>query len=263
MSNSVYPGNIRGLNYTVMRTPEDLTYLQAADNGYTVRLPQRSMPIRHWTLGYEYIYGAFPSPNNLPANYPYAPWTDVEVLEGFYMQSYGSGQDFLFTDPGDNSVGPGLILTAPNPRALLQLWNDGAGNYYSPIQRLRYNFYEDVTDLNPTPSGAPPYTGHGTILVYANGVAQLVGPPGGGNTCGVYGPGLALPGNSCLGLYLKWYAEPTGPITATFSFYYRVAFETDTQDFEEFMYQLFTIGGAGSKNGSGMLKIMTSRPPSL
>jgi hypothetical protein len=56
---------------------------------------------------------------------------------------------------------------------------------------------------------------------------------------------------------------PTGPITATFSFYYRVAFETDTQDFEEFMYQLFTIGGAGSKNGSGMLKIMTSRPPSL
>jgi len=39
-----------------------------------------------------------------------------------------------------------------------------------------------------------------------------------------------------------------------------VRFESDQQDFEQFMEELYTIGGSESKNGSGQLKLCTSRP---
>jgi hypothetical protein len=58
-------------------------------------------------------------------------------------------------------------------------------------------------------------------------------------------------------------AQPTGPITAQFGFYYRVRFETDSQDFEKFMNQLWCIGGDQSKNGAGVLKLITARPTPL
>ena len=56
---------------------------------------------------------------------------------------------------------------------------------------------------------------------------------------------------------------PTGPITASFNFYFRVRFDGDTQDFEQFMQTLWTIGGSESQNGSGTLKLCTARPTPL
>lgn len=58
-------------------------------------------------------------------------------------------------------------------------------------------------------------------------------------------------------------ANPAGPITAQFGFYYRLRFDSDMQDFEKFINQLWSIGGDYSKNGSGMLKLTTARPVSL
>jgi len=131
----------------------------------------------------------------------------------------------------------------PNPQAQLQLVNDGAGNYYSPIQRnMGGLFLEDITDLN------------GALALYQNGVLVTSGYT-------LMGPGLALPGYSFQGLYVKWSVIPAAPVTASFNFYFRVKCELDTQDYEEFMAGLWTIGGSGSKNGSGQLKLMTRRPP--
>ena len=75
-------------------------------------------------------------------------------------------------------------LSFPNaPLAQLQLVNDGAGNYYSPIQRtFDGGLYEDVTDLN------------GGIAVYANGSLCSSGTGAGQYT--LTGPGLALNGFS-------------------------------------------------------------------
>jgi hypothetical protein len=52
---------------------------------------------------------------------------------------------------------------------------------------------------------------------------------------------------------------PTAPITAQFDYYFRMQFESDTQDFEKWAGQLWTIGGANGQGGSS-LKFMTSRP---
>jgi hypothetical protein len=105
-------------------------------------------------------------------------------------------------------------------------------------------FLEDVTDLVPN-----------TLQVFTNGSPQIANV-----NYQLLGPGLAVPGASYMGLYLKWLTTPATPVTATFQFYFRVNFEGDTQDFEQWAFGLWTIGGSKSKNGSGYLKLMSSRP---
>jgi hypothetical protein len=304
MSNSVYPSAIHGLTFTVLKEIEEFTFVQPSANRYEVRVIQTSNPIWHWRLIYEYLYDNFISPNNTK---PFSPYTDLATLMGFFMARNGQFDDFLFTDPDDNTV------TAQT----MQIVNDGLGTYYTPIQRwMGGQFYEDVTDLNPL-------SGSG-LVVKANGVTQT----GGGTNYTFLGPGLAIPGFSFMGMYIKWTNPttngvwqsghayllnntildpaghiqkvttagtsgasqpawndtggttpdgtgslvwtdqgynpgPAGPITASFSFYFRVRFETDSQDFEKFMDNLWTIGGQSTKNGKGMLELMSSRVPTV
>jgi len=185
MSNAVYPSLVQGLTYTVLRTPEFATIVQKAPNGTEVRIPQMQNPIWHFTLLYDFLFGHFNNPNNTMA---YAPCTDIDTLVGFFLARQGQNDDFLWTDPKNNSIGPAVSDSSPNLQAQLQLVNDGVGNYYSPIQRkVGGLFWEDITDLN------------GTVTVYANGSLQTSG-----TNYTVAGPGLAIPGSSFLGMYLKW-----------------------------------------------------------
>jgi hypothetical protein len=156
---------------------------------------------------------------------------------------------------GDRGLSP---VVFPNLQAKLQLWNDGAGNFFSPLQRYIGGWsWEDITDLNPPV--AYPYAGAAAISVYANGVPLTVGAVP-ASQCGVYGPGLAISGNSCSGLFLKFATEPTPPITIACAYLHRVRYGADSQDWEEFMQSLFTVGGSGGKNGSGQIVLVTSRP---
>jgi hypothetical protein len=148
-------------------------------------------------------------------------------------------------DAGVTWTDRGLYTSAgyPNPAALLQVVTN-AGVSYSPVQRyMGGQFFEDITDLN------------GSIAVYANGVLQS----GSGVNYTLLGPGLTLPGAAYQGLYLQWVGTPTQPITATFNFYFRVRFEMDKQDFEKFLALVWTVGGPDTKNGSGMIKLVSSR----
>lgn len=121
------------------------------------------------------------------------------------------------------------------------IWND----YYSPIQRnFGGQFLEDVTDINTVVY---------PLTVWANGVKKTSGID-----YTLLGPGLAIPGYSYQGMYLKWYAQPTAPITMLGQFYFRVRLESDSQDIEQFMQQLWTMGGSLGK-GSGELKLVSSR----
>ena len=172
-------------------------------------------------------------------------------MMGFLMARGGQFDDFLFEDPDDNFVGPAMNPSSPNLQAQLQLFSDGAGNWYSPIQRnMGGMFWEDITDLN------------GSIAVYANGALQTSG-----TDYTLAGPGLAIPGNSFLGMYLAWApqsppAAPATPITAQFHYYFRVRFETDEQDFDKFMNKLWTLGGPDAVNSQG-LKLVSSRAPQV
>jgi hypothetical protein len=262
MSLAIYPGFLsvsgRGLTFTLMRTPEMSTTMQDAPSGDQVRIINWQNPKLHWTLIYDYQWN---DPNNLPPS-PFNTYTDFQQLLGFFNGHYGMGSSFLFNDSTMNSIGPGTISGSPNTYAELQLVNDGAGNYYAPVQLhiggksgtdQAYGFYWDITDLQPS-GGAD----HSALHVYANGSLLTYG-----TDFTLNGPGLAIPGAAFQGLYIAFTSEPTGPITITCNFLWHVVFETDQIDFEQFMSLLYTIGGSGAKNGSGQVKFVTAWPPSV
>lgn len=298
MSNQLYPSNVKGLTWTVLRTPEFRTITQESAAFYQVRIAQTRNPIWHYQLIYEWLYGNYPSPNNTVPN---NPASDIDTLMGFFMARQGMLDDFLFLDPQYNTPngirfgtwqattayaldaviidtnGHAQVVTSPGTSGThypafstsgsgtvdgtvswldkgyfptgwpdapvtLPVVTDGNGNYFTPIQRNVGNlFMEDITDLVPS-----------TLQVYSAGTLTTA--------YSLLGPGFAVPGASYAGMYLKWAFNPTQPITATFQFYFRLRFEEDTQDFEQWAQTLFTIGGEKGKSGSGQLKMMTSRP---
>ncbi len=295
MSNDIYP-TIKGLTWTVTKTPKFGTIVQQAANMAEVRIEQSQNPIWTWQLIYEYIYDNFYSAAN---SMPYTPATDLRELMGFFLARQGMYDDFLFDDPSDDWVGPmtwkprydfnpGQAIIDPSGRE--QTWSggqtgatapafntstvaDGSGvwtyvsafpgvsgqtlglindgmptpTYYTPLQRnMGGLFLEDVTDVNVSVN---------PVRIWANGVLKTLS-----SDYTINGPGLVLPGYSYSGKYLTWLTTPTAPITAAFNFYFRVRFLSDDLDFEQFMQQLWTIGGSGGKNGRGALELVTARP---
>lgn len=223
----IFPA-LPGLTYPVDRTAEWDTAIQEAKNKYQVRLPQMSNPLWHWDLTYEFL-----------RDWPYGGFftvTELHTLEDFFLYHQGAAGDFLFLDPDDHYVGPAMVDSAPNvPLAQLVVVSDGAGNYFSPLQRTRGGlFYEDITDLDTSGTGS-------TMGIYANGVLQA--PI---TDYVIEGPGLAVPGAGYAGLYLAWTSQPEEPVTAEFSFYFRAHFEGDELDFQKFSNQFWTVGGSGS-----------------
>src|ERR1035441_821497 len=101
MSIDIYPSSIRGMTWSVIRNTKNNVLIQTAPNGYETRVVQTANPLRTWTLIYGYLYDNYLSPNNLQ---PYAPYTDLEHLEAFWLSHYGTGDDFLFKDPRWHSL---------------------------------------------------------------------------------------------------------------------------------------------------------------
>lgn len=244
MSNAVYPAAVRGLTWTILKSFEFDTIVQPSPAKIETRVEQMQNPVWHWTYIYDYLkdysWDIVPGLN----------YTDYQTLLGFCLARQGKFDDFLLDDTSDNSVGPGLLPDgSPNLQAQLQLIQDpDSGIWYSPLQRnMGGQFYEDITDLQP-----------GSSAFYANEAIQIPG-----TNYNIGGPGLSFRGYSFFGLYLQWVGTPSPPITAQFNFYFRVRFEMDQQDFENFMYLLWTIGGGSSKNGSGMLKMVSARTAAI
>lgn len=239
MSNQIYP-TVRGLTWPVMVTSEMSTSVQIASTLSTVRSALINNPIWRATLVYEYLKD---DPSDVLS--AYTPWTDYRVLQDFLLSRLGKYDDFLV----DMSM---LGLNGEHYEIVAQqipLISDGAASptYYSPIQRQLGGFSEDITDLNTTVV---------PLSVWDNGTPKVLG-----TDCSLNGPGFAVPGAAWRAKYLKWITTPTGPITVTCNFYQRMQLESDQQDVEEFLQEVWTIGGEGSKNGSGMLKMMSSRLP--
>ena len=236
MALDVFP-KLRGLTWTVTKTPTFPTIVQTSPSFVETRISQAMNPVWDWTLVFDYLKDS--ATDMLPGQ----TYTDLRTLMGFFLSMRGRAKAFLLDDDNtlgrDNSVGPALNSdSSPNTLASLQVVTDGV-TWYSPIQRCMGGmFWEDISDLN------------GSIAVYANGVRKAEGID-----FNVIGPGVAIPGYSYSGLVIQWVTQPATPVTAQFNFYFRVRFSEDNQDFERFMEDIWTIGGSGSKNGSGTIKL--------
>ena len=236
MSSLVYP-TVRGLTFNVTKTPQFSTMVRSSPDPLNeTRIPQAQNPVWHWSLVYDYLKN---DPNDIiPALTPY---TDYQTLQGFILGRHGQYDSFLYDDPTDDTV----------TNQILPLVTDGAGNFYSPIQRnFGGQFMEDITDLNPLDLSG--------LVVKANGVTKTIGID-----FNVVGPRPGIPGYSFQGLVIAWAAMPTAPITASFNFYFRVRFESDSFDIEQFMQFLWTIGGSKAKSGKGYLQFRSDGSDSV
>ena len=183
MSLRVFP-SLPGLTFTSLKTAKSNDLSNAAPNGYEVILPQTVNPLWTWELIFDFL-------RDFAAG-SFSTVSELRTLMAFFNWAKATASPFLYTDPDDNSVGPALVSGAPNvPLAQLSLVSDGAGNYYSPVQRtLDGVFYEDIVDLN------------GAIAVYLDGTLAAAGS--GANQYAIEGPGVAIPGASWMGMVLKW-----------------------------------------------------------
>lgn len=226
MSNEIYPNAVRGLTWTVTRSPEFSTIVQSSPSLHETTIIQASNPRWHWELDYDYLK------DNASDLAPGLTYTDFQTLLAFFLKHYGQGDSFLFSDTQtpDYHIGPAMIAGSPNLEAQLPLVQSSlSGNWYSPLQVKRAGgaFWEDIDYLN------------GSINVYANGVFKSAA------YYSIGGPGLAIPGASYAGMYIAWAGEQTPPITAQFDYCWRVRFESDRQDFEKFLSMLWSAGGRG------------------
>jgi hypothetical protein len=235
MSLDIFPAIVRGLGFTVSKGWEFPAIVQTSPSGDRTAIGQADNPIWHWELKYDLLWD---DPSRIQQA---LTATDLQTMVGFLMKQKGPVGEFLYEDPDDNA--------AVTQR--LSLVNDGAGNYYSPIQRdMGGLFLEDITDLQPL--GEIDYT---TLTVKANSVTQ--NHPA---NYSLIGPRVSFPGYSFLGLVIQWAAQPTEPITASFEFYHRVCIESSKHQLEKFVRFMWSMGG---EDGGEALKLMTARVPSV
>jgi uncharacterized protein (TIGR02217 family) len=133
-------------------------------------------------------------------------FSELQSLMGFFNNRQGSYDSFLYSDPSDNAVANQAFGTG-----------NGVATVF-PLHRTYGSNNELTMNINAI-------TG-----IYDNGTPVVQGPGAGKYT-------IDTLGNVTFG---------TAPVaahnlTATYSYYYRCRFAADVGDFENFMYNLWTL----------------------
>jgi uncharacterized protein (TIGR02217 family) len=223
MGNAVLP-TFTGVKFSVLRKPRGgATLVQTSVSGKETRIALWSMPINDFELSYEYLrqtqpyatIGAVPFPSairNLNGLGGYIMADDWQALEGFFKARQGAFDDFLFEDvyTPDNTVTNMQFGTGDGSAATFQLTRT-----LGPLAEQVQNVAGVVTGAPDTPP-----------TIYIGGVAQAT------STYSISQTGMvtfrAAPGS---GAVLSW----------TGSYYWRVRFAQDVNDFELFLHNFFRL----------------------
>lgn len=132
-----------------------------------------------------------------------AGYDELRTIAGFFLQRQGAFQPFLFDDPTDNTVTGQPIGIGDAGTTAFQLVRSFGG------------FAERVTAPNVVSA------------IYFNGVLQSAG---------------SYSVDATSGLVIFVAPPPAGAaITADFTYFFRVHFPDDTAEFENFMFQLWSL----------------------
>jgi uncharacterized protein (TIGR02217 family) len=150
MSNVLFP-KIRGLAWTIVKTPTFSTEIQESLAGREVRIQNFQNPIWEFTLNYEYLL-------NDPRFRDENEQTPLETLVGFFLARGGQFDDFLLNESDltgrlEDSLYSGQLIGT----------GDGASKSFQIVRNLG-GFMEAVQNpMNQTAS------------VYLNGVGKVQG----------------------------------------------------------------------------------------
>src|SRR5215472_10370373 len=199
----VFPTDLPGLTWSVMKAPKFTTRVQTSISGRELRVPDQVYPIWTWTLQYSFLRDQRDTRfgNALGTGYD-----ELRELMGFYTRQQGSFNTFLYQDPTDDYVvnqgigsGDGVITNYQ----LVRTMGGGAAGA---------EFTEPITQVQSIIGGGPMV--NGVVVPYSyigNGVVVLASAP-----------------------------PPGSLVSCTFSHWWPVRFVDDTSEFENFMYQLWS-----------------------
>lgn len=155
-----------------------------------------------WTLQYSFLRGGNDSRFGVGLGSGY---TELQTLVGFFCkQKAASNATFLFDDPTDDQVTNQGIGFGDGTSTSYQLLRTWSSSFYGGL------FTEPITQ----PDAIAAVYVNGVSVPYslgANGVVTLASPPLAGTL-----------------------------VSATFSYWWPVKFTDDTEEFENFMYQLWS-----------------------
>lgn len=189
--------------WTFNKAPQFKNQIQRSISGRELRIQYQTVPTWLFTLTYEILADEFDTRQQ-----GYSGGTtlnELRTLLGFYLAQQGTLNTFLFTDPTDYTVTNQNIGTGNGSTTTFQLVRTmgvSGGEFNEPI--IAPNVVSDV---------------------YVNGV--VVSP---GDYSVNYGTGVitftSAPGSGLA-------------VTATFTYYFVVRFSDDSQEFENFAWQLW------------------------
>ncbi len=188
MSNAVFP-SLPGITWGSTKSPEWKTITQESVSGKELRASLMSYPRWTYTLSYEFLRGG--------------SLAELQTLVGFFNARRGMFDDFLYTDPDDNTV------TAQQFGV-----GDGAATGFALV-RSYGGFSEPVQNLNSAPS------------IYVNGVLKVLTTDYTVSSLGV----------------VTFVTAPASGAVLTWSgtYYWRVRFLQDSSEFGNFLKDLYEL----------------------
>lgn len=188
-----------GLLWNSTRTPEFHTKVQKAVSGRELRAAMMAYPMYRFKLEYEFLR------DDRSSMSPASPRDELKKLGGFFTARMGMFDSFLYTDPADNAVTDQLIGTGDGATKTFQLtrtYGAGGFTFIEPVQNV--NLLTNLKVNGVAKANPADYS------VSATGLITFV-----------TAPGAAL------------------SVTWTGTYYYRVRFNIDMADFNQFMYDLW------------------------
>lgn len=202
---AVFPA-LPGLGWSVTKAPRFQSRIQRAVSGRELRVLDQPNPVWSWTLKFEILRDAHDvrGPGGFGAGYD-----ELRTLMGFYLEQQGAFSPFLFDDPTDDSTAAtqGIINTVAGG-----FTGDGTTKTFQ-LARSMPGFTEPITAPNQV--GAVTVNGiltSGWSVDPATGILTFAVAPAAGAS-----------------------------VAAQFTYYFRVRFADDSAEFENFMYQLWSL----------------------
>jgi uncharacterized protein (TIGR02217 family) len=203
---AIFP-SLPGLAWSVTKQPRYATRIQRAVSGRELRALDQLNPIWTWTLTYSLLRDEWDVRGGIG---PGSGYDELRTLMGFFLEQQGAYAAFLFEDPSDNSLTGQVLGAGDGGTAAFQLVRTmGAalpgGGFAEPVTapNVVANIYLNGVRQSPTGYSVDP----------ASGLVTFGVPPAAGQTT-----------------------------SSDFTYYFRVRFYDDTAEFENFMYQLWSLG---------------------
>lgn len=210
---------VRGIGWSVHNRMNWSTLSQKSVSGVSIDIP---LYPRNPLWSFEFVYNYLKNSDLVWGQNPYytapPPFSDLQVMQGFYFKQLGAGGRFRYKPWDAAVVGQPLAAVDANNNTEL----------VHAIGGIPAAFAASGSDI-PVVEAVQELNGVNPVIRVGGSVTGFTLLP----------PGSTPPYE---GYVIHFASTPGAAITADFTYYYRCKFSDDLMDYEYFMFQLAKIG---------------------